>query len=88
MFFLWGTVSSSGIVSVSGNKVARVANARKDTCSREVFRHDNLKDLVELKKVRDHFICKQYETVYREIFAPILFSPLSSSLTVSEFKTG
>ena len=38
--------------------MARVANARKDTCSREVFRHEDLKDLVELKKIRDHFICE------------------------------
>lgn len=50
---------SPGVIVIdteNGNKVARVANARKDTCSREVFRHDDLKDLVELKKVRDHFI--------------------------------
>lgn len=27
-------------------------------------------------------------TVYREIFAPVLFSPLSSWLPAGEFKTG
>ncbi|XP_048733002.2 DNA-directed RNA polymerases I and III subunit RPAC1-like isoform X2 [Ostrea edulis] len=50
---------SPGVIAidkVDGEKVARVANSRKDTCSREVFRHDELKDLVELKKIRDHFI--------------------------------
>lgn len=26
-------------------------------------------------------------TVYREVFAPVLFSPLSTSLSVDEFKT-
>lgn len=41
-----------------GKKRAKVANARKDTCSREVFRHEELKDLVKLERVRDHFICK------------------------------
>merc|ERR1712227_33204 len=39
-----------------GRKIARVANARIDTCSREVLRHDDLKDLVSLNRVRDHFI--------------------------------
>lgn len=35
---------------------AFVVNPRKDTCTREVFNHDDLKELVELKKVRNHFI--------------------------------
>ncbi|XP_078313478.1 DNA-directed RNA polymerases I and III subunit RPAC1-like [Crassostrea virginica] len=53
------TCFSPGVIAldkVNGENVARVANARKDTCSREVFRHEDLKDLVELKKIRDHFI--------------------------------
>ncbi len=33
-----------------------VKDARNDACSRNVFRHDDLKNLVELGKVRDHFI--------------------------------
>ena len=33
-------------------------NARKDTCSREVLRHEDLKELVKLERIRDHFICK------------------------------
>uniref|UniRef100_H3AXA9 DNA-directed RNA polymerases I and III subunit RPAC1 n=1 Tax=Latimeria chalumnae TaxID=7897 RepID=H3AXA9_LATCH len=37
-------------------KVARVANPRLDTSSREIFRHEEFKDLVCLAKVRDHFI--------------------------------
>ncbi|CAN2390529.1 transcription by RNA polymerase III [Pristimantis euphronides] len=45
-----------GVDSVAGKKVARVANARMDTCSREIFRHDDLKDLVKMGRVRDHFI--------------------------------
>jgi len=35
---------------------AYVKDARNDACSRNVFRHEDLKDCVELTKVRDHFI--------------------------------
>ncbi|XP_068260261.1 DNA-directed RNA polymerases I and III subunit RPAC1 isoform X2 [Nyctibius grandis] len=41
---------------LSGKKVARVANARLDTFSREVFRHEGLKNLVHLARVRNHYI--------------------------------
>uniref|UniRef100_A0A8C4WZT6 DNA-directed RNA polymerases I and III subunit RPAC1 n=1 Tax=Eptatretus burgeri TaxID=7764 RepID=A0A8C4WZT6_EPTBU len=50
---------SPGVISVeiiNGKKVARVVNARMDNCSREVFRHEELKNLVKLTRVRDHFI--------------------------------
>lgn len=51
---------SPGVIGLKendqGEKVAFVANSRRDTCSREVFRHEDLRDAVELKKVRDHFI--------------------------------
>uniref|UniRef100_A0A3Q2HX51 DNA-directed RNA polymerases I and III subunit RPAC1 n=1 Tax=Equus caballus TaxID=9796 RepID=A0A3Q2HX51_HORSE len=39
-----------------GKKVARVANPRLDTFSREVFRHEKLKKVVRLARVRDHYI--------------------------------
>ncbi|XP_077351352.1 DNA-directed RNA polymerases I and III subunit RPAC1 isoform X3 [Festucalex cinctus] len=39
-----------------GSKVAKVVNSRLDTCSREVLRHDDLKNVVKLGRVRDHFI--------------------------------
>ncbi|XP_002120101.2 DNA-directed RNA polymerases I and III subunit RPAC1-like [Ciona intestinalis] len=49
-----------GVIEVyrnkNGDQEARVVDARKDTCSREVLRHPHLKDRVELSKVRDHFI--------------------------------
>lgn len=38
--------------------MARVANSRLDTCSREVLRHDDLKKVVKLGRRRDHFICR------------------------------
>ncbi|XP_029305815.1 DNA-directed RNA polymerases I and III subunit RPAC1 [Cottoperca gobio] len=44
------------IEDVNGKKVAKVVNSRLDTCSREVLRHDDLKDVVKLGRLRDHFI--------------------------------
>ena len=54
---------SKGVVKVvrgeDGESYAKVVNPRRDTCSREVFRHDDLKDCVRLSRIRDHFICKE-----------------------------
>ncbi|XP_023231186.1 DNA-directed RNA polymerases I and III subunit RPAC1-like isoform X1 [Centruroides sculpturatus] len=51
---------SEGVIEIvkmpDGREVARVSNARKDTCSRNVFRYENLKDSVRLSRVRNHFI--------------------------------
>uniref|UniRef100_A0A8C4IL54 DNA-directed RNA polymerases I and III subunit RPAC1 n=1 Tax=Dicentrarchus labrax TaxID=13489 RepID=A0A8C4IL54_DICLA len=50
---------SRGVIDledVNGKKVAKVVNSRLDTCSREVLRHDDLKNLVKLGRLRDHFI--------------------------------
>ncbi|XP_063300246.1 DNA-directed RNA polymerases I and III subunit RPAC1 [Pelobates fuscus] len=50
---------SPGVIAVdfvNGKKVAHVASSRLDTCSREIFRHEELKDLVQMKRVRDHYI--------------------------------
>eukprot|EP00730_Choanoeca_flexa_P018272 TRINITY_DN8878_c0_g1_i1.p1 TRINITY_DN8878_c0_g1~~TRINITY_DN8878_c0_g1_i1.p1 ORF type:complete len:352 (+),score=91.64 TRINITY_DN8878_c0_g1_i1:508-1563(+) len=51
---------SKGVVDVvvndDGEEEACVVNPRLDTMSREVYRHDDLKDLVELQRIRDHFI--------------------------------
>ncbi|KAG7214376.1 hypothetical protein INR49_023087 [Caranx melampygus] len=50
---------SQGVIEledVDGEKVAKVVNSRLDTCSREVLRHDDLKNMVKLGRVRDHFI--------------------------------
>lgn len=40
-----------------GRKTARVADARKDTVSREVLRHPEFENSVRLGRKRDHFIC-------------------------------
>eukprot|EP00045_Choanoeca_perplexa_P003184 m.29005 g.29005 ORF g.29005 m.29005 type:complete len:347 (+) comp11912_c0_seq1:126-1166(+) len=51
---------SKGVVDVvendQGEPEAHVVNPRLDTMSREVYRHDDLKDLVELQRIRNHFI--------------------------------
>ena len=51
---------SPGVIEVKtdkdGQQVASVKDSRYDACSRNVFRHEDLKDCVELTKVRDHFI--------------------------------
>ncbi|XP_053568732.1 DNA-directed RNA polymerases I and III subunit RPAC1 isoform X2 [Bombina bombina] len=50
---------SPGVIAVdvvNGKKVARVENARMDTCSREIFRHEDLKNLVRMARIRDHYI--------------------------------
>ncbi|XP_071962083.1 DNA-directed RNA polymerases I and III subunit RPAC1-like [Antedon mediterranea] len=44
------------IREIDGVKHAVVVNPRHETCSREVFRHEDLKDLVKLTRIRDHFI--------------------------------
>lgn len=43
-------------IDFAGKREARVSNARADMCSRNVLRHDDLKDKVELSKIKDHFI--------------------------------
>ena len=52
-------------VHCTGEDEAYVADARLDTCSREVFRHDSLKNKVRLSRVRNHFICK-----YQKVLLP------------------
>lgn len=50
---------SEGVIHVveeNGVRKAEVVDARRDTCSREVFRHEDLKDSVKLARIRDHFI--------------------------------
>ncbi|XP_069464919.1 DNA-directed RNA polymerases I and III subunit RPAC1 isoform X2 [Ambystoma mexicanum] len=50
---------SPGVIelqTVNGKTVARVANSRMDTGSREIFRHEEFKNLVRMARVRDHYI--------------------------------
>ncbi|XP_026743186.1 DNA-directed RNA polymerases I and III subunit RPAC1 [Trichoplusia ni] len=45
-----------GVINIDSEGKAYVRDARYDTCSRNVFRYDELKDAVILSRVRDHFI--------------------------------
>lgn len=51
---------SPGVIELEptdhGRKKAVVTNARIDSCSRNVYRYDDLKDTVVLEKVKDHYI--------------------------------
>ncbi|KAF5308176.1 hypothetical protein FQR65_LT06356 [Abscondita terminalis] len=51
---------SPGVIGLrhikNGKKVAVVNNSRYDTNSRNVFRHEDLKDAVVMTKIEDHFI--------------------------------
>ena len=49
---------SEGVIGIKKTKdqEAYVKNARHDACSRNIYRHEDLKDSVEMSKIRDHFI--------------------------------
>jgi len=50
---------SKGVIKLKedkGVKKAVVENPRKDTGMREIFRDDELKNIVKMEKIRDHFI--------------------------------
>nr|CAD7576256.1 unnamed protein product [Timema californicum] len=56
---------SPGVIGVEekhGKKRAKVLDARYDTCSRNVYRYDDLRDSVKMTRVKDHFICKYIST--------------------------
>jgi len=39
---------------------ARVENVRKEACSRNFYRYEQLKNRVELTRIPDHYICKYH----------------------------
>lgn len=47
----------SGVIDITKGQVI-VADARRDTVSREVLRHPEFENKVKLGRVRDHFICE------------------------------
>lgn len=55
---------SPGVIEIaknkSGEKEAKVANSRYDSCSRNVERHEDLKNSVLLEREPNHFICKLF----------------------------
>lgn len=51
---------SPGVIGLDSNGKAHVRDARYDSCSRNVYRYDSIRDAVILSRIRDHFICKFY----------------------------
>jgi len=51
---------SPGVIGLDkgsdGQAVAKVEEARMDSCSRNLYRHEDLKMAVDIEKVKDHFI--------------------------------
>ncbi|KJE97859.1 polymerase I polypeptide C [Capsaspora owczarzaki ATCC 30864] len=45
-----------GVRNENGVPTAYVIDARRDTCSREIFRHERLASAVKMRRVRDHFL--------------------------------
>ena len=54
-------------VDEQGDSQCVVKNPRKDTVSREVLRHPEFQDLVELTRIRDHFLC-EFRHLYLTLF--------------------
>ncbi|CCD68663.1 DNA-directed RNA polymerases I and III subunit RPAC1 [Caenorhabditis elegans] len=53
------SVFSEGVIAIEkkgAKRIAVVKDARKDTCSRNVFRHEDLSKVVQLGKNKQHFI--------------------------------
>lgn len=75
---------SEGVIEVVPDKKkgrkAVVSDARKDMCSRNIFRHEHLKDAVHMSLVKDHFICKSFNRkVKREIKRRLLSDTIEST---------
>ena len=51
---------SPGVIGLDSSGNAYVRDARYDSCSRNVYRYDSIRDAVVLSRIRDHFICKDY----------------------------
>lgn len=51
---------SPGVIGIDSKGCAYVKDARYDTCSRNVYRYDEIKDAVVMSRIRDHYICKNF----------------------------
>uniref|UniRef100_A0A7E4VG70 DNA-directed RNA polymerases I and III subunit RPAC1 n=1 Tax=Panagrellus redivivus TaxID=6233 RepID=A0A7E4VG70_PANRE len=47
---------SKGVIEIDSDGFANVVDSRADTLSRNVFRYDDLKDAVEIRRKKNHFI--------------------------------
>lgn len=51
-------------------------------------KHKKCQQFIQMQLEHPPFHFKTYATVYREIFAPLLISPLSPSLSLGKYKIG
>ncbi|KAL1130207.1 hypothetical protein AAG570_013145 [Ranatra chinensis] len=49
---------SPGVIGITHTDKAYVINARDDSCSRNIYLHEELNDKVVIGKLKDHYICK------------------------------
>uniref|UniRef100_A0A914ZKL7 DNA-directed RNA polymerases I and III subunit RPAC1 n=2 Tax=Parascaris univalens TaxID=6257 RepID=A0A914ZKL7_PARUN len=47
---------SDGVIAIDADGFAYVKDARRDTCSRNILRHEDLAEHIELSRRKDHFI--------------------------------
>uniref|UniRef100_A0A158Q872 Dolichyl-phosphate beta-glucosyltransferase n=1 Tax=Elaeophora elaphi TaxID=1147741 RepID=A0A158Q872_9BILA len=47
---------SEGVIEINPDGIAVVRDARSDTCSRNILRHEDLAEHIELSRIKDHFI--------------------------------
>lgn len=59
---------SPGVIGIDSEGKAYVRDARYDTCSRNVYRYDDIKDAVILSRIRDHFICTYILLIYYNLY--------------------
>ncbi|CAD6896721.1 unnamed protein product [Tilletia controversa] len=68
----------------TGEEEAYVADARKDTVSREVLRHKEFEGLVKLDRVRDHFL---FELESSGVYAPEALLPAAIEVMLEKIRT-
>lgn len=67
-------------------EVAKVINQRNIICNRNIFFHDELKDAVEVTKIKDHYICKYLFIYFFNIKYNILLEISMPDLKLSIIK--
>jgi DNA-directed RNA polymerase I and III subunit RPAC1 len=73
---------TKGVIEIendaNGEPQCVVKNPRKDTVTREVLRHKEFEGLVELTRIRDHFLC-EYIFVYDAVVSAVMCTDLAWS---------
>ena len=81
--FAPGVITLEYDESTGENTKVVVANPRLDTVSREVLRHPEFKDIVQLSRIRDHFICECFSLLVSLFFSSLGFSRIPLGLRLA-----